>query len=126
MDQRPLFPLAYDGEVAIRITQLNRLGHEMFAGQNDNASRVRTCFASRHHGPCQSGQGPIGALGIRRAALVFPQDRARMVNLARELGFDMAPDDGDAGQVRDGLQKLRAGEVVEWAIDDVIPPPTLP
>ncbi len=42
----------------------------------------------------------IGALGIRRAALVFPQDRARMVNLARELGFDMAPDIGEASQVR--------------------------
>jgi acetyltransferase len=42
----------------------------------------------------------VTALGIRRAALVFPQDRARMVNLARELGFDMAPDAGEPSQVR--------------------------
>lgn len=48
----------------------------------------------------------IAALGIRRAALVFPQARARMVNLARELGFDMAPDASDATQVR-AIKQLR-------------------
>ncbi|HZD92132.1 MAG TPA: GNAT family N-acetyltransferase, partial [Pseudolabrys sp.] len=42
----------------------------------------------------------VAALGIRRAALVFPQDRARMVRLAKELGFAMAADAGDANQVR--------------------------
>jgi acetyltransferase len=42
----------------------------------------------------------VAALGIRRAALVFPEDRARMVNLARELGFDIATDADDPSQVR--------------------------
>ena len=44
--------------------------------------------------------GAVAALGIRRAALVFPETRARMVNLANELGFVMAPDASDATQVR--------------------------
>ncbi len=44
--------------------------------------------------------GAVAALGIRRAALVFPQDRARMVNLANELGFDRTPDANDAAQIR--------------------------
>ncbi len=42
----------------------------------------------------------IAALGIRRAALMFPAGQTRMVNLARELGFDRVPDAGDAAQVR--------------------------
>ena len=42
----------------------------------------------------------IAALSIRRAALVFPKDRARMVSLARELGFEMTPGADDASQVR--------------------------
>ncbi len=42
----------------------------------------------------------IAALGIRRAELVFPAGQERMVNLARELGFTMAPDACDATQVR--------------------------
>ncbi len=42
----------------------------------------------------------IAALGIRRAALAFPQDRIHMVNLAAELGFAMTPDAGDPTRVR--------------------------
>jgi acetyltransferase len=50
----------------------------------------------------------VAALGIRHAALVFPQDRARMANLAKELGFAMAPDASDASQVR-AVKPLRKG-----------------
>ncbi len=42
----------------------------------------------------------VAGLGIRRAALVFPESRARMVNLARELGFAMTPAANDGMQVR--------------------------
>ncbi|MEJ2623538.1 MAG: bifunctional acetate--CoA ligase family protein/GNAT family N-acetyltransferase [Pseudolabrys sp.] len=52
--------------------------------------------------------GAVAALGIRRAALVFPQDRARMVNLARELGFASAPDATDPTQAR-AVKQLRKG-----------------
>ena len=52
--------------------------------------------------------GAVAALGIRRAALVFPQDRARMVNLAKELGFAMAPDAADATETR-AVKQLRKG-----------------
>ena len=50
----------------------------------------------------------VAALGIRNAALVFPEARARMVNLANELGFGMTPDANDARQVR-AIKQLRKG-----------------
>jgi acetyltransferase len=40
------------------------------------------------------------AQGVRQAVLVFPADRAQMVNFAKELGFTIAPGPADAAKIR--------------------------
>jgi len=42
----------------------------------------------------------IAALGVRQAVLLFPEDRTRMLAIAGELSFEMAPSLADASQVR--------------------------
>ena len=48
----------------------------------------------------QAQLGAITAQGVRKAVLVFPEDRARMLAIASELGFATAPLPGAAKQVR--------------------------
>jgi len=48
----------------------------------------------------QAQLGAITAQGVRKAVLVFPEDRKRMLAIAGELGFATAPLPGDSTQVR--------------------------
>lgn len=47
----------------------------------------------------------LAAQGVRRAVLVFPENQARMNNLAGELGFDVAPAEGAQVRATKLLQK---------------------
>ncbi len=42
----------------------------------------------------------VAQQGIRRAVLLFPAAQTHMLNLARELGFEVAPQPGDAARLR--------------------------
>jgi L-amino acid N-acyltransferase YncA len=42
----------------------------------------------------------IATQGIRRAVMLFPADKTRVINLSKDLGFTISPSPADPSQVR--------------------------
>lgn len=91
--------LAFDGE---RIGGLARATADPDREQGDAAVVIRSDL--REHGLAtkllQLLLNALTAQGVRNAVLVYPADHVQLGSLARQLGFDVAPDANDPTRVR--------------------------